>query len=104
MSTSLKKDVAKKFLLGNSNSLIEIDISADDPKDVDLDVGYAYLGSQYSIIQNEEEVLFNTLSSFKVISVEKKNSYTYVKLEYGVTYEMAHRYNQNKLNHLEGTQ
>lgn len=78
-----------------TNSLVEISVS-DLPRDEDLDSGFAYLTEDYSEKPHEKEVLFNVLSSFKIVSVEKTEHYGtwiwLIKLEYGVTYQMMRKY------------
>ena len=94
MSTSTNESEAKKFI---GNAFVEIEVASDAPKDEELDLGYAYLSKEYSNSPNQKEVLFNVLSSFQVKSVELDGNFWHIKLEYGVTYQMAHNYKQNKL-------
>ena len=60
----------------SGNVLIEIDVDADASRDLSLDLGYVYLGELSKAFKkeaqfNEEEVLFNVLSSFEIKSVGK---------------------------------
>ena len=53
MSTSTNIDMAYNFI-GNGNTFVEIEVSSDAPRDGELDLGYAYLGKEYSEHVNEK--------------------------------------------------
>ena len=53
MSTSTNKKVAYNFI-ADGNTFVEIEVSSDAPRDGELDLGYAYLGKEYSEHDDEE--------------------------------------------------
>ena len=66
LSTSRKRNVAERFV----NNLLVMIIVKDVDRNKGLDIGYADI-SGYGLQNDEEEVLFNPLNTFKVQRVEK---------------------------------
>ena len=79
MSTSRNRVVAEKF----ANNLLVVITVEDVDRNKGLDFGYADIAGYAQ--NDEEEVLFNPLNTFKIKRVEKLqlDFITLVELEYG---------------------
>ena len=98
MSTSKNFEAAKNFIGDEGYMfLIHIPQKKIPKKYIDYNHGFVDINKfnlqEKAELEEEEEVLFNALNVFKVMSIrkDKKNGLTLIDLEYGVIFDLLNK-------------